>query len=559
MELTVDVVVVGSGAGGLATAVVAAKLGLDVVLLESAPWFGGTTAYSGGAAWIPCNRHMTALGLGDSRAEAETYLREMLGDHFEQDKMDAFLDQGTAMLDFLEQHSELKLVASDFPDYETLPGAKCGRTLFTADFDARRLGELRTRLRPPRRDTLLFHSLQLSMFDPLMLKQAHKSWPAFIYSMKLFGGYLRDRLRYGRGARLCNGNALIARLLYSAQQAGVKLWSQAPATRLLTADGGVTGVVAVKDGEDIQLRARRGVMLASGGFGANAEMRARYVPHAAYGLNLQPESCRGDGLRMGLEAGGTLVENNIANGIWQIISPFARDDASWDVAIYALDRLSPGSLFVDAATGKRFVNEATNYHNFVRVMHEQGIKRCWMISEAPAARKYGIGVAKPWPFPIAHWIRKGYLKTAPSIATLAERIGVEAHTLNATVARFNEYADMGEDPDFHRGEDAYSRYLGDREHRPNPSLGALHTPPFYAVEFRPGETSTLVGLHTNASAQVLDRHGAPIPGLYAAGLDNNTLMRGSYPGGGCSIGPAMTFGYIASRRMAGVESSSPGH
>jgi len=551
--MEVDVVVVGSGAGGLTAAVVAAKAGLDVVVLESAPVFGGTTAFSGGGVWIPVNHHMKELGVDDSRAEAEAYLKSVLGNFYDAAKIDTYLTNAPRMLDYLERTSEVLLAASTIPDYApSAPGWKTGRCLLTADYDGTRLGADFDLLRPPIPEMGLFHSLQVSPADAMRLQHWSASLPNMMFAIRRVGAYALNRLRGRRGRHLSNGNALAGRLLKSAIDAGVTLRNNARARQLELVGGRVTGVVIERpDGSSETVSARRGVVLASGGFGANAALRGKYVAQAEAGWSLQPESNQGDGIAMGVNAGGTLNEGNVANGIWVPESALKRADGT--LAKYPhlfFDRHCPGSIMVDAATGKRFVNESFHYQNFGETVQDKGITRIWMIGDAQAVAKYGMGMAKPAPFSVKPWVRKGYLIEAQTIPELAVRIGLDAAALDKTVTDFNRYADAGHDPDFGRGDDAYSAYMGDAAHKPNPALGALRTPPFYALEIRPSDLSTLAGLDTNTEAQVIGRDGNPIDGLYAAGLDNNTIMRGRYPGGGSSIGPAMTFGYIAARHMA---------
>ncbi len=552
--MDVDCVVVGSGAAGMTAAVTAAKAGLRVVLLEATPLFGGTTAFSGGGVWIPANHHQGELDVSDSRAEASTYLKAVLGNFYDVEKIETYLDTAPEMLRFMESNSEVLLTASTIPDYEPgLPGWKTGRCLLTADYDGRRLGKDFALLRPPIPEMGLFHSMQVSPADAYRLQHWTSSPSEMLWSLWRVGRYALDRMRGRRGTHLANGNALAGRLLKSARDAGVVLLNNARARSLVIEGGTVRSVVFEHEGREKTVRASRGVILASGGFGANEEMRRRFQPQAAAGWSLQPEGTAGDGIGMGVAAGGTLNDSNAANGIWVPASAMERPDGTLaKFPSLAFDRHCPGSILVDARSGKRFVDESFHYQNFGEVTFEKSITRIWMISDAEAVGKYGMGMVKPRPFSPKPWVRRGYIKEAPTIAALAAKIGVDPAALDKTVSDFNRYADAGKDPDFGRGDNAYSAYMGDASHSPNPALGALRKAPFYALEIRPSSLSTLAGLDTNAQAQVLGQDGTPILGLYAAGLDNNTIMRGRYPGGGSSLGPAMTFGFIAARHMAGV-------
>lgn len=551
-----DCVVVGSGAAGLTAAVTAAKAGLTVVVLEATPYFGGTTAFSGGGVWIPANHHQGELGVSDSREQAIAYLKAVLGNFYDAEKIETYLDTAPQMLRFMEDNSEVLLTASTMPDYA--PGSagwNTGRCLLTADYDGRRLGRDLELLRPPIPEMGLFHSMQVSPADAYRLQHWTSSVSEAIWSLKRLGRYALDRLRRRRGTHLANGNALAGQLLKSARDAGVTLINNARARSLVVEDGVVRGVVFERSGREETAHAARGVVLASGGFGADEQLRRKFQPQAAAGWSLQPEGSRGDGIGMGVAVGGTLNEGNAANGIWVPASAMPRPDGS--LAIFpslAFDRHCPGSIMVDARNGQRFVDESFHYQNFGETTLQQGITRIWQINDAESLGKYGLGMVKPRPFSPKPWVRKGYIKEAPTIAALAAMIGVDPAALEKTVTDFNRYADAGHDPDFGRGDNAYSAYMGDATHRPNPALGALRKGPFYALEIRPSSLSTLAGLDTNASAQVVGPTGNIIPGLYAAGLDNNTIMRGRYPGGGSSLGPAMTFGFIAARHIAGAAS-----
>lgn len=546
-----DVVIVGSGAAGLTSAIVAADSGLSVLVLESSRFFGGTTALSGGGAWIPNNHHMAAMGETDSHDEARIYLKAVLGDFYDEPLIEVFLEAAPEMLSYMESNTELRLAGSDIPDYEpSKPGWKKGRCLLTQDYDAARLESHFDLLRPPIREMGLFGSMQVSPVDVYVMKNWYRSIGSFSRTINLMVGYLWDRIVAGRGRRLCNGNALAAMLLKSALDKGVTLWNETPAVKLISSEDVINGVVCLRDGEQITVQAGKGVVLASGGFGSNPEMRTEFIPMAAEGWSFQPEECKGEGIRMGLDVGGKMAEGNRSNGIWvpgsQLKSP---NKTPKRFPSLFFDRHCPGSIIVDGSTGKRFLNEGSHYQNFGYVTHEKEVKNIWMISDSIAVSKYGIGMVKPKPFRPGPWVKKGYIVSAQSIAELADRTGIPTDNLKETVSKFNKSALTGDDPDYGRGQDAYSQYMGDFEHTPNPSLGPVVAPPFYALKLAPCDLSTMVGLVTDSQSRVLAEGGAAIKGLFAVGLDSNSIMKGGYPGGGSSIGPALTMGYLVGRAL----------
>lgn len=548
-----DIVIIGSGAAGLTAAITAQRAGLQALVLEKTSHYGGTTAYSGGAPWIPCNHVMQQVGLSDTREAAQTYLQGVLGEHYEADLVEAFLDHAAAMLKFLEQHSEVRFKPFMLPDYESnLPGAARGRTLLTPEFDGRRLGPRLSELRPPLPQLMLFGGMQIEGADIHPLRHALKTWAGFRHTAGLLRRFAMDKLRHGRATRLVNGNALAARLFLSAIESGASLWKDSPAQELLMDGGTVTGVVALHEGRRVEVTARRGVLLASGGYGANEQMRARFIPMAQHHHSLQPEGNVGDGVRMGVAAGAWHDPAHAGDCIWTPVSVLLQPDGR--IVKYPhifIDRAMPGCIAVDP-TGRRFVNEGASYQHFVGTMHRLGLNQVHLIANRDFLRQYGLGLARPSPFSARRFIEAGYLVEAPTLAELAARIGLPAPALEETVRRFNVGAQAGADAEFGRGADAHSRFRGDQTHGPNPALAPIGAGPYYALAIHPGDLSTVGGLQTNGRAQVLDASGRPIAGLYAAGLDMNSMMRGRYPGGGASIGPAMTFGFIAAREMARV-------
>jgi len=553
-----DVVVIGSGAAGLTAAITARQLGLEVLVVEKTALFGGTTAYSGGAPWIPCNHVMKQIGLDDSRAAAETYLRAVLGEAYRDDLVASYLDHAPEMLAFMERHSEVRFKPFPLPDYESdLPGAARSRSLLTQAFDGRLLGHRLADLRMPLPQLMLFGSMQIEGADIHPMRHALKTWAGFRHTARVMRRFVADRLRYGRGTRIVNGNALAARLFHSAIQAGVTLWKNTPALELTMQDGRVTGVEIEREGRRMQVVARRGVLLATGGYGASEAMRRKHIPFAEHHHSLQPEGNVGDGVRLGVAVGGLHDPAHAGDCIWTPVSVLRKPDGG--IVRYPhifIDRAMPGCIAV-GPDGRRFVNEGGSYQTFVGTMHRLGITTAHLIANRDFLRRYGLGLARPAPFSARSLIEAGYLIEAPTLAQLAGRLHIDPHELEATVRRFNEGAARGEDPEFGKGADAHSRFRGDQTHAPNPGVAPIGDGPYYALALHPGDLSTVGGLETDAEARVLTPQGTPIEGLYAAGLDMNSIMRGRYPGGGSSIGPAMTFGYIAALQMAQARPATP--
>jgi succinate dehydrogenase/fumarate reductase flavoprotein subunit len=553
-----DVVVVGSGAGGMAAALTAAHHRLDVIVIEKTDTIGGSTAVSGGAVWIPLNPHIGEVGLEDSRESVLIYLQAILGNRLRRDMIDAFLDAGPRMVSFMEAHTSLRFIPRAVsPDYQSsLEGASTGgRTIDPAPFDGRELGENFALLRSPLQEFLVFGGMMVSRKDIDTLLGVTTSFEKFRDAAKLLLRYGADRLRYPRGTRLLMGNALAARLLKSALDRNIALRTRTVAMRLIRRAGRVVGLEVERDGLKKRIGARRGVVLATGGFPGNSSMRAEMLPHADQHYSMAPAGNSGDGLLLALEAGAAIEADNIGNAFWTPVSVM-RTAGGREIRFphLILDRQKPGVIAVNQR-GKRFVNEATSYHEFVEAMHhahetEPSIP-AYLVCDANFLRKYGLGLVRPAALSLSRFLDTGYLACAGSIVELARKLNIDASALSESVAQMNRAATDGNDPAFGKGSTAYNRYLGDAAHQPNPCLGPIDKPPFYAVQIFPGDIGTAAGLKTDAKARVLDSDSQPIQGLFAVGNDMNSIMAGAYPGAGITLGPALTFGYIAGLELTG--------
>jgi succinate dehydrogenase/fumarate reductase flavoprotein subunit len=343
------------------------------------------------------------------------------------------------------------------------------------------------------------------------------------------------------------GNALMARLLRSALDAGVELWDRAAVVDLLKDGNRITGAVIERNGERIEVTANRGVVLASGGFSANPEMRAKFIPYPDQHVSLVPETNTGDGLNMAMSAGGVMEEENLCNGAWTLMSLATHPDGTVTKFPHLfLDRPKPGCIAVNSR-GERFADEAAL--DMVKDMHASGSVPAHLVCDHKFIKKYGLGMVKPGGMGLKKWINQGYIVTAPTLAELAGKIGVDAAGLEESARRMTRYASDGHDPDFGKG-NPKDVGMGDPDHKPNPCLGPVETGPFYAVKVYPGDSTTTLGLRVDDRARVMDTAGQPLKGLYAAGLDMNSLWRGVPPGNGGNNTLSLTFGYIAALDMA---------
>lgn len=551
--------VVGSGAGGLTTAITAASAGPQsqkVLVAEKSKYFGGTSAFSGGALWVPLNPN-SIRDYPDTREAAETYLRHFLKniDH-DPSLAAAYLDSGPEMVAWLEEQSAAKFVQCPTPDYymEVEGALRAGRTILNAPYDGRRLGKaLVKQVRYPLQGYCAFGSMQADLGDLGRWTAPFSSLENFAFATRSVIRYALDLLRFGKGTYFCNGNALVGRLLESATEKGVDLWNNAAATKPILDGARIAGVCIKREGQGlVRVRARKGVVLASGGFSRNAGLARKYLPATANTWTASPRSNQGDGIGIGVAGRGHLPPP-LSSGdpaLWTPISEIpTRRGPNREYPHFAMGLTKPGSIIVDDS-GNRFANESAPYQDLGKATIAAGIQQHFLIGTKWHLRKYGMGAALPAPYPVTQLVRSGYLVTAPDIPGLAHELGIDPQQLSATVERFNAFAREGKDHDFHRGEASFDIAHGNKDNKPNPCLAPLDQGSFYAVRLHAGNGITLAGLDTNKDAQVLNAGGRPVEGLYAVGADANHFLQGRYPSGGLTLGPAMVFGYRAGLHLA---------
>lgn len=552
-SIEVDVIVVGSGGAGMTAATVAAQHGLDVVLVEKSDWFGGTTALSGGGIWVPGSSLAAQAGIVETPGMASRYVHEVVGATLRSDLLEAFLEAAPRMVDYLQAHTAVRFqVQRGFADWhpKATGFSHDGRLLCPLEFDGRQLGAHFAMLRPPLSEFNAPGGLMIGLADMGHAANMTRSLASFRHMARLAAGYAIDRLRHPRGTRLTMGNALAARLLRSALDAGVALWARTPMQQLVMREGRVAGVVVARDGVSIELRARRGVVLATGGFSANAQMRKQFIPYPEHHVSLVPEGNTGDGLNTALGVGARFDGDNLSNAGWVVISVLREADGTVRKFPHLfLDRGKPGCIAVNAK-GQRFGNESTT--NLVEPMHRTGSVPAHLICDDAFIHRYGLGLVRPGGWGLRRLVRAGYVLKADTLEALALRIGAPPAALARTVARFNAQAASGIDEDFQRGHDTADHFMGDVTHKPNPCLGPIGIGPFYAVRIHPGDSTTTVGLRVDTQARVLDADGLAIPGLHAVGMDMNSLWRGRAPGNGANNTLGLTFGFIAGCALAGA-------
>ncbi|BCA40921.1 FAD-dependent oxidoreductase [Kluyvera ascorbata] len=556
-HVEVDMLVIGSGAAGLSAAVTAALHGARVLVAEKESTIGGTSAWSGGWLWIPQNPLAREEGIMEDDAAPLRYLQSEMEGRPADARLRTFLRYGPEMVDFFRKNTAVQFLSgSKMPDFHNSPGyATGGRSVTAKPYDARGLGDWLHRLRPPLETISLAGMGIAGGADMAHFFNATRSPRSALYAARRLMRHGWQRLCYGRGRHLVNGNALVARLLRSALDANVNFQLNAPVTRLLQDNRGVTGAILNSDDGEIQVNARA-VVLACGGFPHDKQRLAGQVPHAAQGyghFSAAPPGNQGDGIRLGETAGGQFDSSLKHPMAWAPVSRVSLASGLQLAFPHLVERAKPGFIAV-RSNGKRFVNEADSYHDFIAALLDatpEGEKPvAWLIADSRALHRYGLGHARPTPFPVKAWLRTGYLQSADTLEALAQKCGIDASTLSDTVNRFNGFARQAHDDDFQRGASAYNCAQGDASHQPNPTLGELQQAPYFAVRILPGSLGSFSGLKTDERARVLDAEQHPIPGLFAVGNDMSSVMQGFYPSGGITLGPAMTFGYLVGKNLS---------
>jgi succinate dehydrogenase/fumarate reductase flavoprotein subunit len=560
-----DLLVVGSGAAGLAAAVTAAQLGLTVVVVEKEALIGGTTAWSGGWMWVPRNPLARAAGIDEDIEGPLAYLRHELGERFDEARARAYLEAAPRMVAFFHARTALQFIDGNaMPDFHgRSPAAGLGgRSVCAAAFDGRRLGRHRGQLKSPLPETTLWGMGIASGAELRHFLNALRTPASFAYVTRRVLAHWRDLLLHRQSQRLVNGHALAGALAASALEAGVEIRTGCTARRLLRDGARVRGAVVDGPQGPLRITARRGVVLASGGFAHDPERKKALLPHAPSGAEHWSAAAwgsTGDGLRLGETAGGVVDTQQTSAAALAPVSLVPRRDGTVAHFPHLIERAKPGLIAV-RADGRRFTNEADSYYDFVLGLLAATPSGCpveaWLVCDHGFLRHYGLGAVKPAPLPLGRWLANGYLRRGHTLAALAQACGIDAAGLQATVQRYNTMASTGRDEDFAKGETPYNRVQGDAAAgHANACMAPLRRGPFYAVRVVPGSLGTFAGLKADARARVLDASGQPIPGLYAAGNDMNSVMGGRYPSGGITLGPAMTFGYLAARDAAGLDAS----
>ncbi len=552
-EVQTDILVIGSGAGALVSAVTAAHHGAKVLVVEKSDRYGGTSAMSGGGVWIPNSKNAQRAGAEDSAEEAYQYMKGMIGDEVSDARIRAFIKSAPEMMEFMQANSHLDYEAFPYPDYYTEEqGAREGfRTQAPKIFRGSKLGDDLYKIREQAPGSLVQGRFSLTIKEARKFLTQEPGWRLILFRVLL--AYMLDipgRLKGKLARRMTQGHALVGSLYLSLKEKGGELWLDSPMTTLLHEDGKVIGAQVNRNGKLVRVIARKGVVLAAGGFEHNAELRAESLPQPTTpDWSVSQDNNTGDAHKaaMDLNAAVDLMEHAWWIPVVQV--------PGWPRAqgIFA-ERSLPGLVIVNKQ-GKRFANEALPYLESGYSMYESDSVPSWVIFDSTFRKKYPFGPLAPaWAIPDKMIPKKvrAIIKIGDSLDDLASKVGIDADGLKNTIERNNEFATTGVDTDFRRGEVFYDRYYGDASNKPNPCIAKIGQGPFYAIPLHPGDIGTKGGLLTDEHARVLNKNNDVIEGLYAIGNTSASVMGSKYLGAGATLGPAMTFGYVAILNALGL-------
>ncbi|MGR3377866.1 FAD-dependent oxidoreductase [Salipiger abyssi] len=550
-----DVAVIGSGAAGLGAAIFAALEGARVLLIERTEYIGGTSALSGGTVWAPGTETGRAANPDDSREKVSAFLDSAVGNFGNRDMREAFLDAAPEAIATLQARTQVQFRPYPrHPDYEwDHPNATLnGRAIEPVPFDTRAMGAARNMIRPPIPEFTVLGGMNIDRVDIGHLLNRYKSPASFLHVARIVTRYMRDRALHGRHTRVVMGGALVARLLASALDLGVDILRSTEVTALTETGGEVTGLRLRAGGKDRAVPVDGGVILATGGFGRSASRRAAYLPDTLPAESPSAPGHTGTMHDLAFGLGATYGQGNDQSAFWAPCSTRRRADGSTAVfPHFVLDRSKPGTVCVDLK-GRRFVNETISYHAFGKAMLAGGpdTAGAWIVTDAPTLAKFGLGMVHPGGENPKPHVADGYLIEAQTLDELAAKTGTDPQALAASIADINAAAEKGEDTRFGRGGSPYQRNNGDPTVAPNPTLGRIATAPFYAVRLQPADIGTAQGLRGDTHARLLRDDDSVIGGLYAVGNDLHSIMGGTYPGPGITLGPGLVFGAIAGRHAA---------
>ena len=551
-DRSVDLLIAGSGGGGMVAGLAALDCGLEPLIVEKQALVGGSTGLSGGIVWLPNNPLMRADGIADSHEDGLAYLADVVGDigaPSSPARREMFLTAGYEMINFLIRKGVQLIRCDGWSDYypNHKGGNESGRAVEGVPFDAAELGSWSDKVQPPLAKNYGYAVLTNELRS---VQYFNRSPRAFAVATKVFLRTAAARMR--RRQILTNGASLIAQMLKALIDLGdgqPPLWTNVAMDDLIVEDGRVVGARILRGGVPLNVEARKGVLLAAGGFGHNAEMRRRYSgdqPNEAK-WSIANSGDTGEVLQTAMRLG---AKTDLLDEAWWLPSVFIANGGT-AAASLGSGRQRPGAIYVDS-TGQRFCNESNSYVEVGKAMYANKAVPCWMIFDDGYVRRYvaGTNPLKRQHLP-PELIEKGAVKRGDTIAALASQIDLPADELAQTIQRFNQFAAKGLDPDFGRGQSAYNDCLGDPGHRPNAAVGPLNRAPYYATRVFPADVGTCGGVITNEHAQVLDEQDQVIEGLYATGNTTATVMGRTYPGAGASIANSMVFGYVAARHAAG--------